>query len=78
RVATALPDSAFLTQIRVDSAGVGLVAGAARRPAAVLAALEGKGGVAAPRFEGRTSRDVVSGRPVERFAIGFGARESHP
>lgn len=78
RVATALPDSAFLTQIRVDSAGVGLVAGAARRPAAVLAALEGRARVSTPRFEGRTSRDVVAGRSVERFAIGFGEREAHP
>lgn len=78
RVASALPDSSFLTQLRVDSAGVGLVAGAARRPAAVLAALEGKGGLRAPRFEGRTSRDVVAGQQVERFAIGFGKREGNP
>lgn len=78
RVAAVLPDSSFLTQLRVDSAGVGLVAGAARRPAAVLAALEGRAGLASPRFQGRTSRDVISGRPVERFAIGFGAREGHP
>jgi hypothetical protein len=78
RVAAALPDSAFLTQLRVDSAGVGLVAGAARRPAAVLAALEGRAGLTSPRFEGRTSRDVVAGQPVERFAIGFGARAGHP
>lgn len=78
RVATALPDSAFLTQLRVDSAGVGLVAGAARRPAAVLAALEGRAGLVAPRFEGRTSRDLVGGQHVERFAIGFGAREGNP
>ena len=78
RVAAALPDSAFLTQLRVDSAGVGVVAGAARRPAAVLAALEGGAGLTAPRFEGRTSPDMVSGHPVERFAIGFGNREGHP
>ena len=78
RVATAMPDSAFLTQLRVDSAGVGLAAGAARRPAAVLAALEGRAGLTAPRFEGRTSPDLVSGHPVERFAIGFGDREGHP
>ena len=78
RVAAALPDSAFLTQLRVDSAGVGLVAGAARRPAAVLAALEGRAGLTAPRFEGRTSPDMISGHPVERFAIGFGSREGHP
>ena len=78
RVAAALPDSAFLTHLRVDSAGVGLVAGAARRPAAVLAALEGRAGLTSPRFQGRTSRDVISGRPVERFAIGFGTREGHP
>lgn len=78
RVALALPDSAFLTQLRVDSAGFGLVAGAARRPAAVLAALESRAGLAAPRFSGRTTPDLVAGRPVERFAIGFGAREVHP
>lgn len=78
RVALALPDSAFLTQLRVDSAGFGLVAGAARRPAAVLAALESRAGLTAPRFSGRTTSDQVAGRPVERFAIGFGAREVHP
>ena len=78
RVALALPDSAFLTQLRVDSGGFGLVAGAARRPAAVLAALESRAGLTAPRFSGRTTPDQVAGRPVERFAIGFGAREVHP
>lgn len=78
RVASALPDSAFLTQLRVDSAGVGLAAGAARRPAAVLAALEAGAGVGRPRFEGRTARDLIAGRPVERFAIGFGRKEGNP
>jgi hypothetical protein len=78
RVASVLPDSTFLTQLRVDSGGVGLAAGAARRPAAVLAALEGGAGVGRPRFEGRTARDVIAGRPVERFAIGFGRKEGSP
>lgn len=78
RVAMAVPDSAFLTQLRVDSAGVGLVVGAARRPAAVLAALEGQAQVGMPRFEGRTTQDVVAGRPIERFAIGFGRKERTP
>lgn len=72
RITLALPDSAFLTQLRVDSAGVGLMAGAARRPTAVLAALESKARVVTPRFQGRTTRDLVGGVPVERFAIGFG------
>lgn len=72
RLTAALPDSSFLTQLRIDSAGMGLAAGAARRPATVLAAIEGRAGVANPRFEGRTTRDVVAGRPVERFSIGFG------
>jgi hypothetical protein len=78
RVALALPDSSFLTQLRVDGDGVGLIAGAAQRPSAVLAALEGKAGLAAPRFSGRTTRDLIGGRQVERFAIGFGDREGHP
>jgi hypothetical protein len=78
RVAIALPDSSFLTQLRVDGNGVGLVAGAAQRPTAVLAALEGKAGLTAPRFSGRTTRDLIGGRPVERFAIGFGERAGHP
>lgn len=73
RVTLALPDSSFLTQVRIDSTGVGLIAGAARRPTAVLAALESRGGVFTPRLEGRTSQDLIAGRPVERFAIGFGA-----
>jgi hypothetical protein len=78
QVAAALPDSAFLTQIRIDSAGVGLVAGAARRPPAVLASLERDGGLRAPRFAGRTTPDMIAGRPVERFAIGFGGQDAHP
>lgn len=78
RIAVALPDSAFLTQVRIDSLGVGIVSGAARRPAAVLAALEGKARVDAPRFRGRTSREVIGGRQVERFTIGFGDSEGHP
>ncbi len=78
RVATALPDSAFLTQLQVDSAGFGLLAGGARRPAAVLAAMEGRAGIRAPRFAGRTTRDLVAGRAVERFAIGFGGKEGTP
>ena len=78
RIAAAMPDSAFLTQIRIDSAGVGLVAGAARRPAAVLASLEREGGLRVPRFAGRTTPDLVGGRPVERFAIDFGGEERHP
>lgn len=78
RIAAAIPDSAFLTQIRIDSAGVGLVAGAARRPATVLASLERDGGLRTPRFTGRTTSDLIGGRPVERFAIGFGGEERHP
>ena len=72
RITAALPDSTWLTQLRIDSAGVGLVAGAAQRPTAVVAALESRARVVAPHLEGRTAHDLVAGRSVERFAIGFG------
>jgi len=73
RVNRAIPDSAVLTSYTWRSDRSGIVAGAGRRAADVLAAIERSGAVASPRIEGAIVRESVAGREWERFTIVFGA-----
>jgi hypothetical protein len=49
------------------------VAGAGRRAADVLAAVERSRAVSNPRIEGAIVREAMAGRDWERFTIVFGA-----
>ncbi len=71
RLTSALPDSAFLVGLRLEPDGTGSLSGYAPRAAAVVAQLERRGIVRTPTLEGPTSREVVAGRELERFAIRF-------
>jgi hypothetical protein len=73
RVKAAVPDSAVLTAYTWRADGSGLVAGAGRRAADVLAAVERSHAVANPRIEGAIVREAIAGRDWERFTIVFGA-----
>ena len=72
RMRAAIPDSAVLTTYRWSSDGSGLVAGAGRRAADVLAAVERSRAVMNPRIEGAIVREAIAGRDWERFTIVFG------
>jgi hypothetical protein len=72
-IAGALPDSAFITSLSIDSAGVGVIAGYAKRGSEVLARLDAAGSVVAPMLDNRGSRQAVGGRDWETFSIRFGA-----
>jgi hypothetical protein len=69
----AIPDSVVLTAYTWRSDGSGLVAGAGRRAADVLAAVERSRAVSNPRIEGAIVREAMAGRDWERFTIVFGA-----
>jgi hypothetical protein len=73
RVRAAIPDSVVLTSYTWRADGSGLVAGAGRRAAEVLAAVERSHAVANPRIEGAIVREAIAGRDWERFTIVFGA-----
>jgi cell division protein FtsB len=73
-VNAALPDSAVVTSYTWRSDGSGVIAGAGRRGADVLAAIERARTVPAARLEGPIVRDVLAGHEWERFTILFGAR----
>ena len=73
RIAAALPDSAVLTSFAWSDAGTGLIAGAARRAADVIAAFD-RAGAVMPRLEGPVVRETVAGRAWERFAVTFGGK----
>jgi hypothetical protein len=72
RMNRAVPDSAVLTSYTWRSDGSGVVAGAGRRAADVLAAVERSRAVLNPRIEGAIVRESVAGREWERFTIVFG------
>ena len=72
RVSGAMPDSAVATSYTWRSDGSGLVAGAGRRGADVLAALERSHAVSDARIEGALVREAMAGREWERFTIVFG------
>ncbi|HEV8265791.1 MAG TPA: hypothetical protein VGQ06_12660 [Gemmatimonadales bacterium] len=74
RVSAALPDSAVMTSLTWRADGSGVLTGAARRAADVLARLERSGAVKDPRIEGPVVRDGVAGREWERVTIVFGGR----
>jgi hypothetical protein len=71
RVTAALPDSAFLASIRLDSTGVVRLTGYARSAPRVLAQMERIAGATGAALDGPTMREVVGGREWERFAITF-------
>jgi hypothetical protein len=72
-VTGAVPDSAFLTSLTVDSAGRGFLGGYARRSSEVVARLERSAAVTAPRLEVQPGREVIGGIEWERFSIAFGS-----
>lgn len=72
RVRAAIPDSVVLTSYRWRADGSGLVAGAGRRAADVLVAVERSRAVSNPRIEGAVVREAIAGRDWERFTIVFG------
>ena len=74
RVNGAMPDSAVLTSYTWRADGSGVIAGAGRRAAEVLAAVERSHAVLNPRMEGAIVREALAGREWERFTIMFGAR----
>ena len=72
RVNGAIPDSSVITAYTWRSDGSGVVAGAGRRAADVLAAVERSRAVSNSRIEGAIVREALSGREWERFTIIFG------
>jgi len=74
RVNGALPDSAVLTSYTWRSDGPGVIAGAGRRAADVLAAVERGRAAPNPRIEGAIVREALRGHEWERFTIIFGAK----
>lgn len=74
RVNGAIPDSAVLTSYTWRSDGSGVIAGAGRRAADVLAAVERSHAAPNPRIEGAIVREQLSGHEWERFTIIFGAK----
>ena len=74
RVTGAIPDSAVITAYTWRSDGSGVVAGAGRRAAEVLAAVERSRALSNPRIEGAIVREALGGREWERFTIIFGTR----
>jgi hypothetical protein len=74
RVNGAMPDSAVLTSYTWRSNGSGVIAGAGRRAADVLAAVERSHAAANPRIEGAIVREALGGHDWERFTIIFGTK----
>jgi hypothetical protein len=74
RVNGALPDSAVLTSYTWRSDGSGLIAGAGRRAADVLAAVERGHAAPNPHIEGAVVRETLGGHEWERFTIIFGTK----
>jgi hypothetical protein len=74
RVSGALPDSTVVTSYTWRSDGSGIVAGAGRRAADVLAAVERTQAAPNSRIEGAIVREALGGYEWERFTIIFGAK----
>lgn len=68
-VARALPDSAFLTSLRLSDRGAGTLSGLAVRATGIPAALERIAGVTEASLNGSLSREIVAGRPMDRFSL---------
>ena len=74
RVNGAIPDSAVITAYTWRADGSGVLAGAGRRAADVLAAVERSRAVSNPRIDGTIVREALGGRDWERFTIIFGTK----
>jgi hypothetical protein len=74
RLNAAIPDSAILTAYTWRSDGSGVIAGAGRRAADVLAAVERNHAAPHPRIEGTIVREALAGHDWERFTIIFGTK----
>jgi hypothetical protein len=70
-IAAALPDSAYLSGLSMDTLATGLLTGAARRATEVVAALDHAHAGPAPRLEGAVTPDL-GGHHWERFTIRLG------
>jgi hypothetical protein len=70
QLAAALPDSAALLALHIDSAGGSIVA-LAPRAGALLARLEHVSGLAAPEITGPVTREAARGRDLERVTVRF-------
>ncbi len=68
-VATALPDSAFLTALHLERDGTVRMAGYAAGASRVLAALAAARLLRDARFEGSVTREAFAGRDWERFTL---------
>jgi len=73
RVTAAMPDSAVLTSYTWRADGSGIAAGAARRAADVLSAVERRDALPNPRIGGAIVRETLAGHDWERFTIIFGS-----
>jgi hypothetical protein len=71
RAAAAIPDSAYLVTVALDTAGAGRMAGVAPKAVVVLASAE-RAGVPNPRLEGDAVPIHADGRRRERFTLRFG------
>jgi hypothetical protein len=71
-VTSALPDSTVLTSFTWNAEGPGVLTGAARRAADIVARLERSADLPEPRLEGPVVREAVSGHDWERFTVVFG------
>jgi hypothetical protein len=70
RLAVALPDSAALLALRIDSVGGSIVA-IVPHAGALLTRLEHVRGLAAPEITGPVTREVAPGRDLERVTVRF-------
>lgn len=70
-ITRALPDSATLVALQVDSGGSGSVVALAPHAAAVVDAVERTPGLASPQILGPVTRESVGGRTMERVAVRF-------
>jgi len=71
-VTGALPDSSVLTSFAWTGDGSGVLVGAARHAADVVARLDGLGSLAGVRLGGPVVREPIAGREWDRFTILFG------
>ena len=69
----ALPDSAYLSGLSLDTLGNGLLTGGARHATDAVAALEHAHAAVNPRQEGSTSPDPLGSANWERFTIRLGS-----
>jgi hypothetical protein len=76
-LAEALPDSAYLTSLEFDGRGTGVLSGVGRQAAEIVAVLERRDELLAPRLEGPAVREIAGGREWERFTIRLG-RDTTP